>query len=171
MKAPVILAAALLLLIPSLAPAADVKVSDMSFTAPEGWKAVETKSAMRKAQFAVGKDGEVVFYHFGAGGAGGKDANIKRWFRQFKEDEKAIAAKTEEAKAGDIAVTFVSANGTYLSGMPGQAKVEKPGHALLGAIIEARAGAIFVKFTGPKATVDGATAAFKTMVAGARPGA
>lgn len=171
MKIPSILAAALLLLVPSLAPAADFKVSDMTFTQPEAWKVVAVKSAMRKAQFQVGNEGEVVFYHFGPGGAGGKDANIKRWFRQFKEGEEAIGAKTEASKAGDIAVTFVSASGTFLSGMPGKAKVEKPGYALLGAIIEAKAGAIFVKFTGPQATVEGATEAFKAMVTGAKPGA
>lgn len=148
--------------------AEDFKVSDLTFSKPEAWKAVQPKSMMRKAQLAVGEDGEVVFFHFGAGGAGGKQANIDRWLGQFKEGKDAINAKTEEAKAGEIPVTIVSANGTYLAGMPGRPKVEKADHALLGAIIEAKAGFIFVKFTGPKATVDAAAKDFKAMVTGAK---
>lgn len=157
------------LIVPSLANAGEFTVSDLTFTKPEAWEAVEVKSPMRKAQLKVGEDGEVVFFHFGPGGAGGTDANIKRWFRQFKEGEDAIGAKTEKAKAGEIPVTFVSAGGTFLSGMPGQPKVEKPGYALLGAIVEAEAGAIFIKFIGPAGTVAGATEAFKSMVTGAKP--
>jgi hypothetical protein len=150
-----------------LAPASfaeDFKVSDLTFAKPEAWKAVEVKSAMRKAQFKVGDEGEVVFYHFGPGGAGGKKANIDRWFGQFKEERDAINPSTEDLKAGNLPVTLVSANGTFLSGMPGQAKVEKPGYALLGAIVEAKEGAIFVKFTGKKETVAAAKKDFRKMV-------
>lgn len=150
------------------AHAEDFQVSDLTFSQSENWKAVEVKSPMRKAQFSVGEDGEVVFFHFGPGGAGGKQANIDRWFRQFKEGVDAIHAKTEEAKAGEIPVIFVSANGTFLAGPPGQPKTEKPGYALLGAIIEAKAGSIFVKFTGKKETVDAAAKDFKAMVTGAK---
>ena len=150
------------------ARAEDFKVSDLTFTKPEAWKAVPVQSAMRKAQFSVGEEGEVVFFHFGPGGAGGKKANIDRWFGQFKEGPEAINAKTEELKAGEIPVTVVSANGTFLAGRPGKAKTGMPGYALLGAIIEAKAGAIFVKFTGKKETVEGAPADFKAMVTGAK---
>ncbi len=156
------------LFLSSFARAEDFKVSDLSFAKPEAWKTVQPKSMMRKAQLAVGEDGEAVFFHFGAGGAGGKQANIDRWLGQFKEGKDQINAKTEELKAGDIPVTVVSANGTYLAGMPGRPKVEKADHALLGAIIEAKAGFIFVKFTGSKATVDAAAKDFKAMVTGAK---
>lgn len=152
----------------TIARAEDFKVSDLTFSRPEVWKLVRPKSAMRKAQLTVGADGEVVFFHFGAGGAGGKKANIDRWLGQFKEGKDQINAKTEEVMAGKVPVTIVSANGTYLAGMPGRPKIEKADHALLGAIIEAKAGFIFVKFTGGKATVDAATESFKAMVTGAK---
>lgn len=152
----------------AIAGAEDFKVSDLTFSKPEAWKTVEPSSPMRKAQLSVGEDGEVVFFYFGAGGAGGKQANIERWLGQFKEGRDAIKAKTEQLKAGDIPVTLVSANGTYLAGMPGRPKTEMPDHALLGAIIEAKAGMIFVKFTGKKATVDAAAEAFKAMVTEAK---
>lgn len=152
----------------AITQAEDFKVSDLTFSKPEAWKGVQPKSMMRKAQFVVGEDGEVVFFHFGAGGAGGKQANIERWLGQFKEGKEAINAKTEQARAGEIPVTIVSANGTYLAGMPGRPKMEKADHALLGAIIEAKDGYIFVKFTGKKATVDAAAKNFKAMVTGAK---
>ena len=156
------------LVLATIARAEDFKVSDLTFSKPKGWKLVQPKSAMRKAQLTVGANGEVVFFHFGAGGAGGKKANIDRWLGQFEEGKDQINAKTEETKAGEVPVTIVSANGTYLAGMPGRPKVKKADHALLGAIIEAEAGFIFVKFTGGKATVDAATESFKAMVTGAK---
>ncbi|MEM1085868.1 MAG: hypothetical protein AAGI48_17295 [Verrucomicrobiota bacterium] len=152
----------------SSAGAEDFKVSDLNFSKPETWKSVEVQSAMRKAQLSVGEEGEVVFFHFGPGAAGGKKANIDRWFGQFKEGPDAINAKTEELKAGDIPVTLVSANGTFLAGRPGGPKTGMPDYALLGAIIEAKGGSIFVKFTGKKATVDAAAKDFKAMVTGAK---
>ncbi|NIP95665.1 MAG: hypothetical protein GWO24_20355 [Akkermansiaceae bacterium] len=146
-------------------------VAGLNFTPPDTFQPVKPKSAMRKAQFGVGKGdkaGEIVFFYFGAGGAGGVEANVKRWFGQFKEPLEAIAPRTEKAKAGEVPVTFVSAQGTFKSGPPRGPAVEKPGYALLGAIIEAKQGAIFVKFTGPRDTVETNTEAFKKMVTGAK---
>lgn len=151
--------------------AEDFKVSDLTFTKPEKWKTEKPSSRMRAAQFSVGADdnqGQVVFFYFGAGGAGGVEANIKRWIGQFKEPADQVNAKTEVAKVGDIKVHYVSAEGTFLSGPPRGPKVEKPGQALLGAIIEAKAGAIFAKFTGPKALVTAATEDFKKMIGSAK---
>lgn len=152
-------------------PAEDVAVAGLKFSRPEAFKPVEPSSPMRKAQFDVSegaKKGEVVFFYFGAGGAGGVDANVTRWFGQFKEPKEKLNAKTEKAKAGETPVTFVSAEGTYLSGPPRGPKVEKPGQALLGAIVEGKEGAIFVKFTGPKATVKANAKAFRKMITDAK---
>ncbi|NNC89549.1 MAG: hypothetical protein HKN82_13930 [Akkermansiaceae bacterium] len=165
---PLVLAA---LVLPSPARAGEFKVASLTFTAPAAWKKAETASPMRKAQFSVGEGdaaGEVVFYHFGPGAAGGVDANLRRWYGQFKEPEDQVNAKTVKAKAGEIPVTYASAQGTFLSGPPRGPKVEKPGYALLAAIVEAKDGAVFIKFTGPAATVSSATADFKNMVEGAK---
>jgi hypothetical protein len=151
---------------------ATFKVSSFSFQRPEKWEWVASQSPMRKAQLKVpsteGEAGEVVFFHFGPGNGGGTQANVDRWFRQFKEGRDAIQARTEEAKAGDSKVTYVFAEGTYLSGMPGGPQTPKPGYALTGAIIEDPAGSVFVRLTGPKALVAAATAEFKRMVGEAK---
>ena len=160
-----------LFLLCSPARAGDFKVAGMTFAGPREFISVKPKSFMRKAQLRVGADaaeGEIVFFYFGPRGGGGVQANVDRWFGQFTEPKAEIKARTEKAKAGKIPVTFVSAEGTYKAGPPRGPVVEKPGQALLGAIIEGREGAVFAKFTGPKATVSAHTAAFKTMITGAK---
>lgn len=144
------------------------QVSEVTFARPEKWEWVATQSQMRKAQLKVpnasGEPGEVVFFHFGSGNGGGTQANVDRWFRQFEGNRDQIKARTEESKAGTSKLTYVFAEGTYLSGMPGGPQTPKPGFALVGAILEDPAGHVFVRFTGPKALVEAATPAFKKMV-------
>ena len=148
---------------------ATFKVSEFTFTRPANWEWVESTSQMRKAELKVVDEktkskAEVVFYHFGQGGAGGTQANVDRWLGQFVEPRDKINAKTEESTVGKHKVTYVSAEGTYKSGMPGGAQTPMPNYALLGGIIEASEGSVFVKMTGPKELAKSATADFKKMV-------
>jgi len=151
---------------------ATFKVSEFTFTRPAGWGWVQSTSPMRKAELkvvdaATKAKAEVVFYHFGTGGAGGTQANVDRWLGQFTEARDKIRAKTEEVTAGKHKVTYVSAEGTYKSGMPGGPQTPTPNYALLGAIIEANEGSVFVKMTGPKELTKSATPEFREMVEGA----
>jgi hypothetical protein len=144
------------------------KVGELTFTRPANWEWVEVTSALRKAQLKV-KDAEgkasadVVFFQFG-GGAGSTKANVDRWLGQFEEGRDKINAKIEEATVGKSKVTYVSAEGTYKSGMPGGPLTPMPDYGLVGAIIESADGSIFVRMTGPKGLVKAATAEFKKMV-------
>ncbi len=144
-------------------------VSGFTFTRPASWEWVEVTTPMRKAQLRVksadGKEtADVVFFQFGPGAAGGVQANVERWFRQFSEPRDKINAKTEDATVNGHKVTYAQAEGTYQSGMPGGAQTPMPEYALLGAIIESDSVNIFVKMTGPKALVKSATPDFKKMV-------
>ena len=148
---------------------ATFKVSEFTFTRPAAWEWVESASRMRKAQLRVvdattKAKAEVLFYHFGPGDVGGTRANVERWFRQFVEPREKINAKTEDITVGKHKVTYVSAEGTYKSGMPGGPQTPMPNYVLLGAIIEADEGSVFVKMTGPKELTKSATADFKKMV-------
>jgi hypothetical protein len=151
------------------------KVGEFTFQTPAGWEAAKDLSPMRKAQFKVpgqGKaPGEVVFFHFGPGGGGGTQANINRWLGQFEEPKDKLNAKTEETTVKGRKVTYVQAEGTYLSGMPGAAKTPQPGTLLLGAIMESEEGDVFIRFTGPSAVGKASVAAFRKMVEGAAPAA
>lgn len=148
---------------------ATFKVSEFTFSRPEGWEWVATTSQMRKAQLKVPdaktkESAEVVFFHFGPGNAGGVQANVERWFKQFEEPKEKSGAKSEEVTVGKHKVTYVQAEGTYRSGMPGGPQTPMPNYALLGAIIEAEGGSVFIKMTGPKALTRSSTGAFKKMV-------
>jgi hypothetical protein len=110
---------------------------------------------------------EVVFYHFGAGAAGGTQANVERWFGQFEEPRDRINAKREDVTIGKHKVSYVSAEGTYKSGMPGGPQTPMPNYALMGAIIESDEGRVFVKMTGPRDLTRSATADFRKMIEGA----
>lgn len=172
MKSPVLVFALTLLAAASLRAEdpATFEVGGFKFTRPAEWKWVAVTSPMRKAQLAVpGKDGakpaEMTFFHFGAGGAGGVDANVKRWLGQFESKEG--ADKVEPETIGGVKVMFVSTEGTFSGGMPGAAAAPLENYALLGAILDHADGAVFVKMTGPAAVVQGAAKQFRAFIAAA----
>jgi hypothetical protein len=165
----------LFILLTQAAVAADApatfQVSEFTFKRPASWEWV-APTAMRKAQLKVpGADnkqsGEVVFFHFGESNGGGTQANVDRWLGQFKEPKEQINAKVDAQTVGKRKVTYVQAEGTYLSGMPGGPKTEQPNSMLLGAILESAQGNVFIKFTGPASLVKTANPEFKQMVTGA----
>jgi hypothetical protein len=146
------------------------KVGEFTFTRPAGWEWVEATSSMRKAQLKVpGPDrkesAEVVFFYFGEGSGGGARANVDRWLGQF-EGPKELQSKVEEVTVGKRQVTYVEAEGTYLSGMPGGPKTLQPNSMLLGAILASPEGDVFIKLTGPAVVAKAAKDAFRRMVEG-----
>jgi hypothetical protein len=148
---------------------ATFKVSEFSFTRPANWEWVQVTSQMRKAQLKVSDpkttgSADVIFFHFGPGDGGGTKANVERWYGQFKEPRDKISARSEETMVGKHKITYVHAEGTYLSGMPGGAQTPMADYALAGAIIEADQGSVFIRMTGPKELVKASLADFKKMV-------
>lgn len=148
---------------------ATFKVSGFAFTRPATWEWVQTSSSMRKAQLKVtdaksNAGAEVIFFYFGPGQGGDVQANVDRWLGQFDEPRDKINARTETVTVGKHKVTYVEAEGTYHSGMPGMTQASLPGYGLAGAIIEDQAGNVFVRMTGPKDLVKASLAEFKKMV-------
>jgi hypothetical protein len=144
---------------------ATFKVGDYSFSRPAKWEWVEVSSPMRKAQLRVPGEGQasadVIFFFFGPGDGGGTQANVDRWLNQFQD---AKDKKVTDTKVGDRKVIYVTTQGTYSGGMPGQASVQLKDYGLLGAIVESKNGNVFVKMTGPIALVKSADAEFRKMV-------
>jgi hypothetical protein len=146
-------------------------VGEFTFTRPAKWEWVESTSQMRKAQLKFTDktskaSATVAFYYFGAGGAGGVEANVDRWLKQFAEPSDQINAKVEHTTAGKTKLTYVQAEGTYKSGMPGGAVTPMPGYALVGAVIESDNGNVYVRMTGPKELVKSSVTEFKKMIEG-----
>jgi len=149
------------------------KVSDTQFEAPKAWVKIQPSSSMRKAQFAVKREGiqdagEVVFFHFGPGGAGGVTANIQRWYKQFKEPVEQLGTQTEKMDVEGVPLTLVRASGTFMSGSPFGPKTAKANYSMLAGILESPKGSIFVKFTGPRDLVQDARKEFLAMLKSAR---
>jgi hypothetical protein len=151
---------------------ATFKVGEFTFSRPGSWDWVETTSPMRKAQMKISdqekkESAEVVFFFFGEGNGGGVQANVDRWLGQFEEPKDKIQAKVEKVGVGKRQVTYVQAEGTYLSGMPGGTKTPQPNSMLLGAILESEQGAVFIKLTGPAKLAAGSKEDLRKMVEGA----
>jgi hypothetical protein len=150
---------------PTETRAESVKVEAFTFAVPEGWKSVTPSSPMRKAQLEIARGpqkAEVSFFHFGADQGGTAEDNVARWYAQFPGGEKNRI--TEHMQIGSVKITFAVTEGTFSSGMPGGPTTPMEGYALCGAILESRAGNVFVKMTGPNAVVKASTDAFKKMV-------
>ena len=144
-------------------------VSEFTFTRPAKWEWVESTSNMRKAQLkftdeATKTSASVVFYYFGAGGAGTVQANVDRWLGLFSEPADQIHSKIDNATVRKTKVTYVQAEGTYKEGMPGGPATPRPGFALMGAILESDEGNVYVRMTGPKELVKSLAAEFKKMI-------
>lgn len=142
-------------------------VAGLKFKRPATWESIES-TGMRKAQLKVTdaktkETGDVVFFHFGGDG-GGTDANVKRWLGQFEEPRDEKNHKIEPTTVGSTKVTYVRAEGTYSSGMPGGPKTPLKDHVLLGAIIEGKDGHVFIRYTSPKALATASEKDFKGMV-------
>jgi hypothetical protein len=143
------------------------KVGAYTFKRPEGWNWVESSGGMRAAQLKIAGEkgpGEVVFFVFPAGAGGDAQANVDRWLAMFQEGRDKINSKVEKTKAGGAAITYVQAEGTYMSGMPGGAKTPMPNSMLQGAIIESEQGNVFIRLTGPNSLVKSNQEKFKKMV-------
>jgi hypothetical protein len=155
---------ALVLALVGGARAADtVEIEGLKSAAPAGWKKGTPATAMQKAVFTLPKadgdkdDATLTVYYFGTGGAGGVDANIKRWQGMFKPPA-AEQSKTDKFKVGDRDVTTVDVSGTYLFKArpfdPNATAEEKPDYRMVGVVFETKNGPYFMRLVGPKNSVE-----------------
>lgn len=144
------------------------KAGSFTFQKPAAFKSKSTPpGGMRAAQLEFAHDkgtAETIFFFFGQGQGGDTQANVNRWLSAFQEPKDKLNSKVEKKKVGSSEVTYVEAEGTYMSGMPGGPKTPQPGSKLLGAILESPDGNVFVRMTGPLATVKAADADFRKMI-------
>ncbi len=138
--------------------------------APSSWETVPPKSGIIQYEFKAPKDKKEDTARITIMQAtGGIDANIDRWIGQF-DGVKDSEVKKEKKDIAGATVHIVDISGTYKESMGGgpfaPGKVEKrENYRMLGAIIETKeAGTIFVKMTGPQATVEPLAEGFKKSV-------
>jgi len=149
---------ALLLLLASIGLIRAENAAGVHWTAPASWKS-QAARPMRAATYVVPaapddkEDGECGIYYFGQGKGGSVDDNMKRWIGQFEPPQQ--EAQPRKRTLSGLNVTSIDLSCTYTGagGPMATTKTIKPGYRLLGAIVEAPEGLIFIKFTAPAKTV------------------
>jgi hypothetical protein len=172
------------------------QLGPVTMAVPKGWQERATQGSMRAAEYAIPGDGgeahgvtphdpasgsggdrsggeaELIVYYFGAGGAGGVEANLDRWHGQFQGDGGGRATpKTEKKLVAGMPVTLTEVTGHYVAAvMPGAPEShDKPDHALLGAIVETGQGPYYFKLVGPAKTVAAIRADFHGLIDSIQP--
>ncbi len=147
------------------------------WTAPAGW-ANDGPRPMRAATYTIPPapgdkaSAECGVYFFGAGQGGTIDANLERWKGQFKgPDGKVAPAQVAKRTVHGLTVTIIDTAGEYsgLGGPMAASSSAVPGYRLLGAIVAASGGNVFIKFTGPAKTIAANQQKFEQMLASFQP--
>jgi hypothetical protein len=103
---------------------------------------------------------QAAFYHFGEGQGGSIGANLERWKGQFQAQPE---AQVDAIEVNGHKITFVLLVGTYLDGPMFGQKTPRENYALLGAILESEAGAVFIKATAPRGAAEACREHFRTL--------
>ena len=147
------------------------------WVAPAGWTN-EGSRPMRAATYTIAPasgdraSAECGVYFFGAGQGGTVEANLERWKGQFKGlDGKVAPAQIAKRTVHGLTVTTIDTAGEYsgLGGPMAAAARAVSGYRLLGAIVEASGGNMFIKFTGPAKTIAENQRKFEQMLASFQP--
>ena len=146
-----------------------IQIGRLQVKVPKDWEKEQPSSSMRMAQFRFpgnDGDGELVIF---SGIGGSIDANLNRWYGQFKsETENSVSesAIRTNSQIKDMNVTFSYVEGTYLKSSMGMSgtKTEMPNYALLAAIVATPDGLYYFKGTGPKSTMDSHRVNFETFI-------
>jgi hypothetical protein len=110
---------------------------------------------------------ECAVYFFGPGEGGSPAANVERWKNQvLGPDDKPAKAKISHRTIHGLPVTTVDSEGAYtgMGGPMAPTRTVNRSYRLIGAIVEAPAGNVFLKFAGPAKTVTMNESKFEQML-------
>jgi len=147
--------------------------SRLAYDVPKEWKAVESPSSMRLAQWSYGAKSEIVIFYFGERQGGGVEANLDRWYGQFQQPDGGSTrdrAKVTKSEAGELAITRVDVEGTYTAPVrPGAAeRHNEPDYRMFAAVVEGPSGPWFIRFLGPAKEVSAGETSFDAFLSGMR---
>lgn len=138
-------------------------LTQLQWTAPEGWVAEPSSSGMRLSQYKLPKvegdaeDALCYVSHF-PGTGGSVEANLSRWYDQFIQPDgrpSSAVAKVNKAEHNGFQQTTVDLSGTFSQTTTpmGPTGGDMPNYRMLGGVIETPVGPWFVKLIGPEKTV------------------
>jgi hypothetical protein len=170
-------AAAALAVLLGTALALAESAAGVAWTAPAGWVR-QAPRPMREATYALAPEfgeksgGECGVYFFGAGQGGSVEDNIARWKSQFTVTGGGSApAKVATRTVHGIAMRTIDVSGDYsgLGGPVSDGASKVGGYRLLGAIVSAPGGNVFIKCTGPLKTMGVNQPKFEQLLASFQP--
>lgn len=150
---------------PAAAMSQAVSAMGLSVSLPAGWKQNPPANQMRLAEASVpdasGDPAKACLVVFSTAGGSVED-NIARWSGQVRDAKgQPVPAKTETRTVNGLKVTVTELTGSF-SGM-GDA-TPKENWTLRGAIVEGADGLLFIKMTGPAASMAAAAPGFNALV-------
>ena len=141
-----------------------LQVAGLAFTVSDSWQNVKPKNSIRVAEYQLpGEAGpaDMAVYYFGKNQGGGIEDNVRRWAGQFSSADSSTTgsdAQVARMEHGDLQIALVKTHGTYNPGSMGPMgpKAEpQADYALFGLVVAGGPeGSVFIKVTGPKATLD-----------------
>lgn len=155
----------------------EISLGNLSATVPGEWTSQPPNKEFRLLQFALPNANGVkeptvmIVFHFGKGGGGTVDDNVKRWQGMMRQpdgkpsSERATVRKSERE---GVRLTTLDLPGTYLEKpFPFSDEVtQRPDYRLLAAVIETTRedgdGPYFVRLVGPAKTIDAAAPGWKS---------
>jgi hypothetical protein len=160
-----------------------IALPGLKFTAPKSWTAQNPAGQFRVAQFqlpAVEGDERpptLLVFHFGRGGAGSVEENLRRWAGMLEQPEGTDVRKVlkvSDQKREGMRIVSLDLPGTYLDRpFPMSNEVTKrPGYRMLGAIVEPEGegghGPYYFRLVGSAKSVEAQHKAWEGLLQSAR---
>jgi hypothetical protein len=142
-----------------------VSVGGVAFTVPATFEEKQPSVRIIHSEFAApAAEGDASDGRFTVTVAGGSvEANIERWAGQFAGSPE---PKVEKKTVGGVEVHVVDISGTFMDRRgPFAPAMELKDHRMLGAVLVNGNSQTFIKFTGPKATIEKWKPAFDEIIA------
>ena len=141
--------------------------ADLTAQAPADWKAQKTDRPFRTHEFVLPSsdkhvpDGVMLVTHFGKGGGGGLEENLKRWYGMVEQPdgrstEKAATKAELEIKRANGKVVWLDMSGTYLDRPAPQSPqvTRRPHYRVFTAMIDAgKDGPYWIRAYGPESVM------------------
>ncbi len=153
-------------------PVQEVEIVGVRMTIPEIWESAPPANSMRAAQFTLPapdfgpQTAELVVFFFGPPPGGGSvSSNLNRWMGQIESSEDTPPVVYSHQRDG-LTISELICHGTLKpSGMGTGPTEPQPDSLLYGIIVEGGPeGTLFIKITGPAATIEAANPAIVTMI-------
>lgn len=157
----------------------NVDIGSLAGVLPGNWAVQPPIGQFRLSQYelprAAGdtKPSQLIVFHFGQGGGGTVEDNVKRWYGLMAQpdgrDSAEVAKRAEAAREG-LKITSVDIPGTYRERpFPFSTEfVERPNYRMLAAVVETTGegsdGPYFLRIVGPVKTVDAAKAGWDALL-------